>query len=72
MSLKSKGFVLLAMLCLVPRSHNLAKAQAVAEVPPAIHSATKLFVSNADADRDYFQSPSAAFPIELMPNSLLP
>jgi hypothetical protein len=51
--LNSKGLVLLAWLCLVPLCGDSAKAQNGAGVPPAIRSATKLFVSNAGADRGF-------------------
>lgn len=62
MSLKSIGFVLLTALCPLALLDNVAKAQDAAGVPPAIHSATKLFLSNAGADRGLFPKPFSGNP----------
>ncbi|WP_239461499.1 hypothetical protein [Occallatibacter savannae] len=62
MSLKSIGFVLLAALGPVALSNNVAKAQDPAGVPPAIRSATKLFLSNAGAERGLFPKPFSGNP----------
>jgi len=61
-SLKSTAFVLLASLCLLPLFENTAKAQNATGVPPAIHSASKIFVSNAGADRGLFPRPFSGNP----------
>jgi len=60
--LESIGFVLLAALSSLAFSHDFAKAQDAAGVPPAIRSATKLFVSNAGADRGLFPKPFSGNP----------
>jgi hypothetical protein len=61
-SLKSTAFVLLASLCLVPLFENTVKAQDESGVPPAIRSASKVFVSNAGADRGLFPRPVSGNP----------
>jgi len=63
MSLKSKVLILLMSLCLVALwCGNFAHAQTAAGVPPAIRSATKLFVSNAGAERGLFPKPFSGSP----------
>ena len=62
MSLKSIGFVLLASLCFVTLYRIPAGAQNSAGVPPAIRSATKLFVSNAGANSGLFPRPFSGRP----------
>jgi len=61
-SLRSIDFVLLASLSLLSLPDNLARAQDPAGVPPAIRSATKLFISNAGADRGLFPRPFSGNP----------
>jgi len=61
-SLKSTAFVLLASLCVVPLVQNTAKAQDPIGVPPAIRSASKVFVSNAGGDRGLFPRPFSGDP----------
>lgn len=60
--MKSIGSVLLAALSPLALVHDFAKAQDQAGVPPAIRSATKLFVSNAGADRGLFPKPFSGNP----------
>lgn len=55
-------FVLLASLGLPSVSANLVTAQNAVSAPPAIRSATKLFISNAGADRGLFPKPFSGGP----------